>query len=228
MQLPSMVGPIVVRGTVETSPVTVLISGQTNNATRLEERVVMDQPIKQTVNLFGPQIYTISCVSPSRTCDLVISDSAGIILAVLPNCDNKTKFKMIDVSAYGWPQDSSDGTSCYVDILYKVPLRRLTQDSDCFPAGDDYDNAWYYATMWQNFLTVQNKAADATSNMNQMLVALNSVKDATEQQLMEKLQFGRNKYMDGVRNSSSVDDLHHGNGGQFSGWPYGGGSWDTF
>ena len=36
-----------------------------------------------------------------------------------------------------------------------------------------------------------------------MLEAINAVKDGAENQLMKKIEFGRNKYMDGVRNSTS-------------------------
>lgn len=221
MQLPSLVGPLTFSSNIETPPITITVAGQTDKATRIEERILLNLDVKQSTNLFGPQIYSISCLSPNRTSDITISDANGVILAVLSNCDNKTRFKMIDVSQFGWPQDSGDGTSTFVDILYKVPLRRLTQDSDAFPAGDDYDNAWYYGAMWQYYLNSQNKAADATASMAQMLVSLNATKDGSEQQIMEKLQFGRNKYIDAVRNSSSDDDFHQGSGKPNGGYSYG-------
>lgn len=226
MQLPSVISPLSITSTPETKPVTVMISGQTDKATRIEEKVILNEPIVQTTNMFGPQIYSIACLSSNRTCDIQVTDANGIILGILANCDNNTRYKMIDVSEFGWPQDSGDGNSSFIDILYKVPLRKLTQDSDTFPAGNEYDIAWYYGTMWQYYLNSQNKAADASASMQQMLIALNSIKDGTEQQLMEKLQFGRNKYIDGVRNSSSVDDLAQGSG-KPSGWPYYG-AWETW
>lgn len=225
MQLPSLIGPVSFSFIAETTPITVTISGQTDKATRIEERVLLDVSPKITVNNFGPQIYAISALSPSRTCDITISDANGIILAVLPNVDNKTRFKMIDVSEFGWPQDAPDGTNSFIDILYKVPLRTLTQDTDQFPAGDDYDNAWYYAAMWQYYLNSQNKGSEAQTWEAQMLVALKSVKDGTEGQLMEKITFGRNKYFDAVRNSANPDDMHQGSG-KPSAWPYYG-SWES-
>ena len=89
----------------------------------------------------------------------------SFLLAILANCDNKTRYKMIDVSQFGWPQDTgNDDTTSFIDILYKVPLRQLTQSSDSFPAGDDYDIAWYYAAMWQYCLPDTAKAQMAAGH----------------------------------------------------------------
>lgn len=225
-QMPSLIAPLSITCTPEATTVTLLISGQTNKATRLEEKIILNSDIKTTVNMFGPQIYSIACLNPNRTSDIMVTDQNGIILGVLSNLDNNTRYKMIDVSAFGWPIDEGDGNNSFIDILYKVPLRKLTQDTDQFPAGNDYDNAWYYGCMWQYYLNSQNKGQDAATWLANMLTALNAAKDGSEQQLVEKLEYGRNKYHDAIRNSTSTDDLHQGNG-KPNGWPYFG-SWETF
>lgn len=197
MQLPSGVGPLSVTGTVQDTPITIIISGQTQNAFRIEEKLVLDAPIKQTANMFGPQIYSIACLD-ERDCDLTVSDANGVILAVLPNTDRKSRYKMIDVSQFPSLMDvsSADGSSSLIDVLYKVPLRRLTEDSDSFPAGDDYDNAWYYFALWVHYLPIQNKANEAGEAFSAALMATQSIKDDTESSIEKKLTFGKNKFFD--------------------------------
>lgn len=197
MQLPSAVAPLSITATVQSPPITVLVSAQTQNAFRIEEEVLMDAPVKQTVNMFGPEIYTIACMQ-DRNCDITISDVNGLVLAQLPNTDRKTRYKMIDVSQFPSLMDvsSSDGSSSLIDVLYKVPLRRLTKDSDCFPAGDDYDNAWYYFSLWLYYLPIQNKANEAGEAFSAALMATQAVKDDTESSIEKKLTFGKNKFFD--------------------------------
>jgi hypothetical protein len=196
-QLPSLVGPLTVTSIVQNPPITLLISAQTNSAFRIEERLLLDAEIKQTTNLFGPQIYQIACMS-NRDCDITISDANGIILAVLPNTDRKTRYKMVDVSQFPGLLDVSDstGNTSLIDVLYKVPLRKLTEDSDSFPSGDAYDNAWYYFALWLYYLPMQNKAKETGEAFAAALVAAQSVKDGTEKSIDKRINFGRNKYFD--------------------------------
>ncbi len=197
MQLPSLVAPLTITSTVQTTPVTLIISGQTQNAFRREEKVILDTPIKQTVNLFGPSIYTIACID-ERDCDIQIADANGLIIAQLPNTDRKTRYKMIDVSQFPSLLDvtSADGTSSLIDVLYKVPLRKLTKDSDCFPAGDDYDNAWYYFALWQHYFPMQNKGKESAEALQNAIIAAQAIKDDTESSIEKKLTFGSNKFYD--------------------------------
>ena len=52
MQLPSCVGPLSISSTVQAAPVTIIISAQTQNAFRIEEKLLLDSFVKQTNNLF--------------------------------------------------------------------------------------------------------------------------------------------------------------------------------
>lgn len=198
-QLPSVIGPLSVTSTVQTTPVTLIISGQTNSAFRTEEKLILDAPIKQTVNLFGPEVYKIACLA-DRTCDIVVSDSNGVILATLPNTDRSTRYKMIDVSQFPGLFDTIDNSTgeatSLIDVLYKVPLRRLTEDSDSLPAGDDYDNAWYFFALWLYYLPMQNKAKETGEAFSQALMSAQSVKNGSEDSIEKKITFGRNKFYD--------------------------------
>src|SRR6202000_530225 len=115
---------------------------------------------------------------------------------ILPNTDRKTRYKMIDVSQFPSLLDisSADGTSSLIDVLYKVPLRKLTADSDSFPAGDDYDNAWYYFALWCWYLPMQNKTKETAEALQEALIAAQSVKDDTESSIEKKITFGQNKF----------------------------------
>lgn len=198
MQLPSSIAPLSITSTVQNPPLTLIISGQTQNAFRIEEQVILNAPIVLTANMFGPQIYKIACLNDDRNCDITISDSNGLILAVLPNTDRKTRYKMIDVSQFPSLMDvtDSDTGTALIDCLYKVPLRKLTNDSDSFPAGDDYDNAWYYFALWVHYTPIQNKAQDAKDALQQAILATQSVKESTEGSIEKHLSFGANKFFD--------------------------------
>lgn len=197
MQLPSVIAPLSISSAVQPTPITLYISGQTQNAYRIEEQILLNKPIIQTMNLFGPQIYKIACLQ-DRSTDITISDYNGLILATLPNTDRATRYKMIDVSQFPSLMDvtSPDGTTSLIDVLYKVPLRKLTNDSDSFPAGDEYDNAWYYFALWIHYLPMQNKAKEENEALQEAILAAQSVKDDTEGSIEKKLTFGKNRFFD--------------------------------
>jgi len=197
MQFPSVVGPLTISvGEVEDIPVTVYINGQTNNALRIEEKVVVSATSQTTTNLFGPQIYFIAGKQgQERTFDINITDANGQLLAVLYNMDNNTRYKMIDVSEFPWGSDTSDGNAL-VDVLYKVLLRRLTKDSDTFPAGPDYDTAWYWMSMHLYFKPMQKKPVDFENFYAYSIKAMQSIKGSEEDGLQKKISYGKNKFYD--------------------------------
>lgn len=225
MQLPTIAAPLAILCTPEITPVTLMITGRTAIATSIQENLILINANMVTVNTFT-SIESIACVSQNRTSDITISDANGTMLGILQNNQNETKYKMVDVSQFGWPCDSADGQSSYIDILFKKPLFKLYKDTDNFPGGSDYDTAWYYGALWQYYLNSQNKGQDSATYMQQMLTAMNAIKDGAENELIEKVEFGRNRYMDGVRDSTSVDDLHQGSG-KPNGWQYYG-NWDGY
>ena len=189
------VSPLTIESNVvESTPVTITINGQTDNASRESEEVVLDAASEVTTKNFGLDIFSIVC-RETRTGDITIKDSDGIEIAILRNIENATRYRLVDVSEMFWNQDTEDGETL-VDVLYKVPQTLLTDDSDIFYAGDSYDDAWYYMSMFKHFSTKQDRAEDAKKFLQLALGSCRSDKDSSEESVMKKVNFGRNKFFD--------------------------------
>jgi len=177
--------------------VTVLVSGQTATASKWEEAVVMDGVTKVTTAQFGPTIFNISSQS-ERDLNITVYDMLGTEIAILYNSYPRTKYTIIDVSEVFWSADTAAGES-WVDVCYKEPLTKLIQDSDLFPAGDDYDNAWYNMAMHLHYLPQEKRKQDAKDHLVAALADTIADKESAESQMEKKLNFGPNKFYDLVR-----------------------------
>lgn len=196
MVYPSVVGPLTIScAKVEDEPVTLFINGQTNKALRIEEQIEVSATSQQTTNLFGPQIYSISCPNVNRTVDINIADANGQLLAVLYNMDLYTRYKMIDVSECPWSMDTNAGNAL-IDILYKVLLRKLSLDSDNFPAGQEFNTSWYWMAMYLYYKPMKNKPVDYENFFPNAMTSLKSAKGTQEDALLKKMSFGPNRYYD--------------------------------
>ena len=199
--IPENIGQLTITapGLETVSPI-IMIQGQTNKAARLQEDVTLvtesiEYPgtaVDTTENMFGPNIFKIACPT-KRTCDITIYDSDGNEIAILYNTDAKTRYKLVDVSQIFWTLDTSDGSSL-IDVLYKVPTYRLTDDSDSFYAGDDFDNAWYSLAMHFFLRPLQGRQDEANQAKLDALTFANSAKDSGEGQIIKKTSYGRNKF----------------------------------
>ena len=178
--------------------ITISITGQTANAARIQEDVLLDASPKQTVASFGPTIHRISC-NAIRTCDITIKDIDGTEIAVLYNTDKQTRYRIVDVSEIAWSVDTNSDETL-VDVAYKIPLGELTKDTDAFPAGDDYDEAWYCMAMHLHYKPMQGKDVQAADAFKYAMLSLNSVKSGTDDDQVQKISFGRNKFYDLFRN----------------------------
>lgn len=177
---------------VEDSPISIIVSGQTNKAFRIEETVVMDSLSKSTTNLFGPRIDSIACLS-NRSSDVVVTDALGNVLATLYNTDKKTRYKIVDVSQIFWTLDSSDGNSL-IDVCYKIPKTVLSNDSDSFYAGDDFDNAWFAMAMSIYLKPQTGRADEAMQFKADAIQSCQSAKESGEAEIVKKVGYGRNKF----------------------------------
>lgn len=172
----------------------VSVSGQTNNANSESESVTISASPTDTTKLWVPSgIKSITSVS-TRTCDIAVEDADGNEVAVLYNNERRTRYRMVDVSELFWGTDSSDGDTI-VDILYKEPLYYFTNDTDSFPAGDIYDEAWHARAMSLYYSPMAGRREDANRYRMISLNLLRNIKDGSEQGIIKKLEFGRNKYM---------------------------------
>lgn len=172
----------------------VKISGQTNVAAIESESVTLDASPKTSTKLWNPAGLKSITSTSDRTCDIVVLDAEGNEIAVLYNNERRTRYKMVDVSELFWGNDNSDGQTI-VDILYKEPLYYLTNDTDSFPAGDIYDDAWHARAMSLYFAPMQGRLSDANRYRMMSLNLLRNIKDGSEKSTIKKLEFGRNKYM---------------------------------
>lgn len=191
--LPTLVGKLTLTtANIENPPAEIVILGQTNKANRVEEVVTLDGSPKNTVNLFGPTIDSIASLS-TRTSDITISDANGNELAILYNNFPKTRYKIVDVSQVFWTLDTVDGQSL-IDVLYKIPLPTLSNDTDSFPAGEDYDNAWFHQAMYLHLKPLDGRLQDALTERQSAIDAIKAAKDGSENGIAKKMQFGRNKF----------------------------------
>ena len=184
------VGPLTLTvAAVESTPVTVKIVGQTDTAARIEEEVVMSATSMSTTNSFGPNVYSIVCFD-TRTKDITIKDDTNTEVAILYNNEQKTHYKLYDVSEYQWSKDVSDGTTT-IEILYKHPLFQMINDADEFPA-QGYENAIYFEAMALWAAPQQGKEQLAAAWHQQAMIEPITTKDNEESMLNKKLNFGRN------------------------------------
>jgi len=194
--VPGQIAPLTFTSTVVEGK-SILISGQTNNAFREQEVLLLNASPKSTTKLFGPRIDQIACMD-IRSSDIIVADADGTELATLYNTENKTRYKLIDVSQVFWSSDTIVGESL-IDVAYKVKQTRLVNDSDSFYAGDDYDNAWYHWAMHLFLKPLENRAQDATDERIAAISALVATKDTSEGEIVKKMSFGRNKFYGNFR-----------------------------
>jgi hypothetical protein len=175
----------------------VVVNGKTNVAANAVESVTLDASPKSTTGLFDPAIVSISSVS-ARTVDITVKDGTDTEIAVLYNNESKTRYKLIDVSELPWPIDTDAGEAL-IDVLYTLPYKELINDTDVFPAGDIYDEAWYCRAMSLYYRPLANRGNDAANFRALSLVALKNIKDVQERGIEKHVTFGRNKFYDTIR-----------------------------
>lgn len=172
--------------------ITVLISGQTNASAQIQEEVIMNATSKTTVASFGPQIFSIVCLS-TRTVDITIKDTDNVELAVLYNNRDKTLYKIVDVSELFMPLDTAASESL-IDVCYKLPATELNKDSDSFYAGDDYDEAWYNMAMAIFLRPITARLEESLAFEAKSLKMMKASKSHGEREIIKKVSFGPNKY----------------------------------
>ncbi len=178
---------------VEDEPAVVKICGQTNAASKLEEEITLNATSVTTTNQFGPQIFSIASFS-ARDNDITITDNLGVVVAVLGNKEQKTRYKLIDVSQIFWPLNDTAGGDSFIDVCYKLPFILAKNDTDSFAGGDDYDEAIYHMMLHLNYMTLGGKEQMALAELTRATQLLKAMKDGSEPGIQHKLNWGRNKY----------------------------------
>ena len=168
------------------------IAGPTNLAQQDRETLLLNSASVESTKLFQPQIKSISCKTP-RAADIVIRAASGIEIARLYNNELRTRYRVVDVSELFWGTDTSAGETI-VDVLFKAPLVYMSDDTDSFPGGDIYDEAWHARAMYLHFAPMANKQEDARTYRVRSILALTNIKDGSERNVVKKITYGRNKY----------------------------------
>lgn len=113
----------------------VTISGKTSISNRISEIITLDAYTEISVNAYE-EIYSIQR-SIRGNYDITIKDAQGTTLAVLRNDQTETRYLIVDLTAYPF---IITGDPVYVEVLYKMPFSKLTNDSDKFPC-EGFDDA---------------------------------------------------------------------------------------
>jgi hypothetical protein len=197
----TVIGPLTIEAEgVESTPAVLKISGQTDTAQKVEEELTLSLATGQTSKTFGPIIYSIASFS-ERSYNISIKDDNGTECAILYNNEEKTHYKLIDVSEFQWTKDVSDGRTT-IDLLYKQPLYKMVNDSDEFPA-DNYDDTIYFQAMSLWASTQPGKEQLMTTFAQQAMMEPHANKNNQEQGQTKKLNFGRNPLYGAIRRRSA-------------------------
>lgn len=182
------------------------ISGQTSYADRIEEEITFDETPKVSLSAFGPDIYQLSCIE-ERNFNIIVKDAEQNEIAVLYNTENETRYLIVDVSQVFWSKDTTEDESL-VDICYKHPLWKFTKDTDKFPAGSRYDNAWYHLCMHKFFSPMENRKADSSEQRALYSAAMVEAKGGAESGIEKRVSFGENKFYNLIRRGYSPNYLY--------------------
>lgn len=117
---------------VESTPITVSISGRTAIANQITETVTVNATSVSTTN----QFLDVVAVSKSQITnyDVTLADVDNKLLTIIPNNELQAWYQIVDVSTMPWLTSSSSTLDHYVEILYKKALPYLSDDGDEFPA----------------------------------------------------------------------------------------------
>jgi hypothetical protein len=89
-----------------------------------------------------------------------VLDALGNIVATLYNNEFKTSYIIVDVSTYAWLNQTGDGHTSLVEVLYKTKFYKFFNDTDEFCA-DGYDDAIAYKALGLYFQGQEGKEQDA-------------------------------------------------------------------
>jgi len=142
-------------GAVENPPIQVTVSGPTVNSSNAFETLTMTQVSVQTQNAFTNYVS----VKKDRVngFDVILSDIDGKLLTTIPNNQLAAQYQIVDVSSCPWLSTSNNPNEHYLEILFKIALTELSNDSDEFVFGKKYDDV-LVNKMFQLWCEEQGKA----------------------------------------------------------------------
>lgn len=111
----------------------ITIIGETTSSNRAVD-VITQSALSVTGSV---PFLNITKISKSKVTDnnVIIKDASGNELALLYADQYESKYLIVDVSKYPWLNENGDGTY-NVEVLYKMRLNKLINDTDEFPIAD--------------------------------------------------------------------------------------------
>ena len=135
---------------IENPPIVVSVVGSTDLSSQISESITMDSPSKQTTNNYND--YVAITKDRVNNYDVTLTDIDGRILTIIPNNKLTAEYQIIDVSAAPWMPQNTSTIDNYMEVLFKLSIFELSNDTDEFPAMFNYDDAvvlmalsvWYW------------------------------------------------------------------------------------
>jgi hypothetical protein len=195
-------------GAVENPPIQVTVTGPTTTASSVSETITMDAISKQTANTYTD--YTSVKKNTVNNYDVTLSDIDGKLLTVIPNNQLAAQYQIIDVSICPWLAVSTNTLEHYVEILFKLQITQLSNNSDEFIWGQKYDNIlvnkmlqlWYeeqgkpeLASAYDSKAT--RSLARMTEDQNRATEDMIAVVAHPHDVLLPRVRAGRKKYYRG-------------------------------
>lgn len=116
--------------TVEAEPIVITVVGSNSASKRVEYSITMDA-VEKTATV---QLDTIESIRKNRLNDynVIVTDGDDTELAVIYNDELESHYRVVDCAEFGFAQ-SDTNQYIPVEILYKIHLKRLVEDTDEFP-----------------------------------------------------------------------------------------------
>lgn len=159
---------VIIVPTIEDPPITVTVTGPTDNASLATESIVMDSASiinedgtfsKQTVKNYND--YTSVTKDRVNDYDVTLTDIDARVLTIIPNTQVEAQYQIIDVSSCPWLAQNITSLDNYMEIMFKLAMFELSKDTDQFPAMFNYDDAVVDFTM-KLWMIEQGKADRAS------------------------------------------------------------------
>lgn len=138
----------IVLPSANTKNFSVIVAGETANAKRAQEVVLFQvgDTSKNTVSQFSV-IETIR-KSSATDVDVYVNDINGIELAVIPNNETTSVYRVYQVL----DRNEFPSSSMLYEVLYKTRFVPFVNDYDDFVCGDFYDESLYWAVLAKYFM----------------------------------------------------------------------------
>lgn len=124
---------------VENPPITINISGPTNNAAVASETIVMSSTSVNSVNEYN-DVSAITKTAVSEN-NVTVSDVDGNQISYIANNKLKALFQIVDISTSPWWPVGVNPLCGWVEVLFKTALPHYENDNDEFPVPG-YDTIW--------------------------------------------------------------------------------------